>query len=191
MFENIVILNKIKYGIIRGNNILMYIKVGNGGNIYGYQNKYFKIAEQIKKRYGYSVVVASNPVDMTLEDSIDLDMKFLGETFPEMDEIYAFGHSNGGQMLLTYAYRFPMIKKVVAVNSPLMINLHKTKKGIINYNGQKMIAIYGDKDPSCKFVELLNDIKSDYFDYVLFENADHNFTNMINEFINLPKEYLM
>ena len=32
-----------KYGIVFGANVLVYIKTGNGGNIFGYDNKYLKI----------------------------------------------------------------------------------------------------------------------------------------------------
>ena len=77
LFDNIVRSNQIEYGILKGNKTLFYIKTGNGGNIYGYEEKYLTMAKQIHGSYGYSVMVASNPVDITTEDGISLDMGFL------------------------------------------------------------------------------------------------------------------
>lgn len=191
MFENIFQSNEIEYGIINGNNILVYIKSGRGGDIYGYRNKYLIMAEQINRNYGYSVFVASNPVEINHEDNIPLDMETIREKMPRTEEILAFGHSNGGQLLLTYAYKYPMIKRVLAVNAPLMINLHKTKRGIEMFNGKKMVAVYGDKDPSYDFIKLLESCESEKFGYAIIKNADHYFINMFEDFINLPMEYLL
>lgn len=38
--------------IVFGTNILVYIKTGNGGNIFGYENKYVKIANRIYDVFG-------------------------------------------------------------------------------------------------------------------------------------------
>ena len=34
----------IDYGIVEGNNIIVFIKAGQDGSLYGYQNKYIKMA---------------------------------------------------------------------------------------------------------------------------------------------------
>ena len=190
MFDTVIKENSIEYGIIKGNEKLFYIKVGNGGNIYGYENKYFSIAKQINAEHGFSVLVASNPVEFAIKDAITYDSGFISKCFPSTNEIYAFGHSNGGQMLASYAYLNPKIKRVLATNVPLMINLHKTKEGISNFEGEYMTMLYGEKDPSCRYVEILNSCKSSKFNYHIIKNADHHFKNMLEEFISLPKHYL-
>ena len=48
LFDNIVALNRIEYGMLNGNNTLVYIKTGNGGNIFGYKKKYLTMAKQIQ-----------------------------------------------------------------------------------------------------------------------------------------------
>lgn len=189
MFDNVIKENKIEYGIINGNNKLFYIKVGNGGNIYGYDNKYLKISKQIHKEYGCSVLVSSNPVEMSVKDSIVLDFEFINLNLPNIIEVNAFGHSNGGQMLVSYAYMYPIIKNVLAVNVPLMINLHKTKEGIQKFAGSKIHMIYGEKDPSFRYVEILNSSLSPKFSYSTVKNANHHFENMLEEFIALPKQF--
>ena len=119
---------------------------------------------------------------MSVKDSIILDFEFIKEKFPDIVEINAFGHSNGGQMLVSYAYMYPIIKNVLAVNVPLMINLHKTKEGIKNFDSDKIHMIYGEKDPSFRYVEILNSSLSPKFSYSTVKNANHHFENMLDEF---------
>ena len=190
MFDSVLTQNKIEYGIIEGNATVFYVKVGNGGSIYGYENKYWEIAKQIHMEYGCSVLVASNPINLSIKDGIELDLKFIKERFPNANQILAFGHSNGGQMLVSYAYAYPIINKVLAVNVPLMINLHKTKEGISNFKQDKIYMVYGSRDPSYRYVEILNSSVTEKFEYVVVENADHHFKNMLKEFMELPKRFL-
>lgn len=53
--------DEIEYGIIHGNNTIVFIKVGLKGSIYGYKNKYLRIAKKLNKEHGCTVIVASNP----------------------------------------------------------------------------------------------------------------------------------
>ena len=189
-FDKVVQKSGIEYAMINGNDKLFFIKVGNGGNIYGYENKYLKISDRIHRAYGCSVLVAGNPLKMSVRDNIDLDLEFIRAFFPDIDEIFAFGHSKGGQMLVSYAYLCPIIKKVLAVNVPLMINYHKTKAGIEKFEGNKIHMVYGENDPSYLYIGILNSNLSSKFSYSTVENADHNFENMLEEFISLPEKFL-
>ena len=47
---------KIKYGILFGNEKIVFIKVGADGNIRGYQDKYLKMAHRIHARIGATVI---------------------------------------------------------------------------------------------------------------------------------------
>ncbi len=190
MFDNVVTKNKIEYGIIHGNNNLFFIKVGNGGDIYGYNNKYLKMSHQMHDEFDCSVLVSSNPVELNAKNSIMLDFDFIKENFKNIIEVNAFGHSNGGQMLISYAYMYPKIKNVLAVNVPLIVNLHKTKEGIKNFVGNKMHMVYGEKDPSFRYIEVLKSSLSPKFSYSTIKNANHHFENMLEEFILLPKQFL-
>ena len=44
-FSDNIIIN---YGIVNGNNTIVFIKAGQDGSLYGYQDKYIKMA---KRRY--------------------------------------------------------------------------------------------------------------------------------------------
>ena len=51
----------INYGIISGNEKIVFIKVGADGNIKGYKNKYLKMAHRVHEKTGATVICASNP----------------------------------------------------------------------------------------------------------------------------------
>ena len=57
-FKDIAI---IEYGIVEGNNTIVFIKAGQNGSLYGYQNKYVRMANNLNKKYGCSVICSSNP----------------------------------------------------------------------------------------------------------------------------------
>ena len=59
-FEDIAIID---YGIVEGDNIIVFIKSGQNGSLYGYQNKYIKMARRLNEKYGCSVICSSNPFD--------------------------------------------------------------------------------------------------------------------------------
>ncbi len=143
-FDRIIEKNGIEYGIIDGSDKLFFIKVGNGGGIYEYENRYLKMSERIHEIYGCSVLVSSNPVELNIRESIVMDMAFINGFFSDITEINAFGHSNGGQMLVFYAYTYPIIRNVLAVNAPLIINPHRTKEGIERFAGNKIHMVYGE-----------------------------------------------
>ena len=50
----------IDYGIVEGNNTIVFIKAGQDGSLYGYQNKYIKMARRLNKKYGCSVICIMN-----------------------------------------------------------------------------------------------------------------------------------
>ena len=51
----------IHYGILHGNEEIVFIKVGADGSIRGYQDKYLKMAHRVHERLGATVICASNP----------------------------------------------------------------------------------------------------------------------------------
>ena len=47
----------IDYGIVKGNETIVFIKAGQDGSMYGYQNKYLKIARGRKKKIRFFVKI--------------------------------------------------------------------------------------------------------------------------------------
>ena len=61
--SNLEDITTIEYGIIEGNNTIVFIKSGQNGSIYGYNNKYIKMAKRLNKKYKCTVICSSNPFD--------------------------------------------------------------------------------------------------------------------------------
>ena len=119
----------ISCGVIVGDNKIVFIKTGQGGSIYGYENKYLNLAVWVKEQYGCSVVVSSTSMDT--QDAYDYDMNFLEQIAGENIEVYYLGVSKVGLIGCWYGLDDKRIKRMTTVNAPLMINYHnKTLPGI-------------------------------------------------------------
>lgn len=168
------------YGIVNGGEDVFFIKTEVNSSIYGYQNKYLKIAKRISYEYGLTVIVANNSSDVTLENDFDNLNDYL------KGNIYFMGVSNGAAQAIQTECVNSRIKKMLLVNIPLMINLHKTKEGIKNYKG-RLTCVFGSKDPSFNYLPLIQDFRN--VNLAVVPNQDHNFSNG-DEFLYLPEKYL-
>ena len=179
----------IEYGIVKGFNKTLLIKTGLNGSIYGYQNKYLDIALRIRKKYGYTVIVSSNPAEIFLgnyfgrtkdriKNAVDIAKEY-GET----NEIFFFGHSNGALMALEHAYKYPQIKKLILVNTPVCFdNLNFVNKKIQNY--QDLTMVYGSLDNSNKYFTKLAKPP------VIIDGEDHHFSKGKYDFCTIPEMFL-
>lgn len=191
-FDEIIRQNAINYGIIKGNNIIVFIVVGKKGAIYGYKNKYLIMAQTINKEYGYTVICSeniSNPENI-LNTGINIIKNYCIEKKFYEYKIYYIGVSNGAIIGTLYGTDVKEIKKMLLINMPLMINFHKIKEKLKENKDKKIIFIYGSLDPSFKYIELLNYIENTNLKIISIENQNHNFSKDINEFISLPQKYL-
>ena len=169
-----------RYGIVKGSDKVLFIKAGSGGNVYGYQNKYLKIARSVNYNYGLTVIVCSNDGNVGVCE----DFERMKDNFA--DEIYFMGMSNGASQGIQSLYNDERIKGMLLVNCPLMINLHKTKEGINNYKG-RITFVFGTKDPSFNYLPLIQDFRN--VRIVTVFGQDHNFS-LGGEFLELPSKYL-
>lgn len=187
--EDIVVID---YGIIKGNSTILFIKAGQDGSMYGYENKYLKIAKNINKKYGATVICSSNPFDGTnpLNQAMEVIEEYCLENNIKRYQIYYMGHSSGGLIGAWFGYKYPRIKRMLLINAPLMYNWHKTKEGLYNFNGEQAIMIYGGLDQSHGYVPLLNGICKNNFSYEIIEGQDHNFSKDTCDFKELPEKYL-
>ena len=170
----------VNYGITYGRNKLVFIKAGRGGTIYGLDNKYVNIADRISKEYGYTVVISANHKDSVyvLED----ELKLVKAMVPDYTEIIFVGMSAGALIGAQQGYLNEEIKSMLLINGPLMINWPKTKRGIEKFEGKIVEMLYGTKDPSYKYYEILKCINSDKLIAREIEGADHNFIGMQDVF---------
>ena len=180
----------IDYGIVEGNNIIVFIKAGQDGSLYGYQNKYIKMARRLNKKYGCSVICSSNPFDGN--NPLDNAMEIIEDYAKIFDnyKIYYLGYSNGALIGAWFGVKYPKIKRMALVNGPLMYNFHKTKEGALSFNGDMISFIYGEYDQSIGYIDLLKSMENDKIKVFVEKGQDHHFSKSEESFQEIPEKYL-
>ena len=180
----------IDYGIIEGNNLIIFIKSGQNGSLYGYQNKYIRMAKRLNKKYGCSVICSSNPFDG--ENPLDDAMNIIKEYAKRFDDykIYYLGYSNGALIGAWFGTKYPKIKRMVLVNPPLMFNYYKTKEGTLSFKGESINYVFGEYDQSIGYVGLLKSLENDKIKVFIEEGQDHHFSKSEEGFQQIPEKYL-
>ena len=111
---------KIQYGILFGNEKIVFIKVGAYGNIRGYQDKYLRMAHRVHARIGATVICASDP-ELSTNTQLKKDKNLIHTVVAEQGfknyEIYFVGTSEGGYISLLLAQQFPQAAKYLGINS--------------------------------------------------------------------------
>lgn len=189
-FKDIAIID---YGIIKGNNKIVFIKAGQDGSMYGYENKYLKIADSINNKYGYTVICSSNPFDGNnpLDNAMDVIDNYCNDNNFKDYEIYYMGTSNGGIIGAQFGFNYPKIKRMLLINAPLMVNLHRTKDGIKAFKGEKIVLVYGSLDQSYRYVGLIEPLLNEKIKLEIIEGQDHFFSKNTYDFKKLPEDFLL
>lgn len=180
--------NEIEYGVIDGNNTIIFIKAGMDGNCYGYEDKYIKIGRSLNAKHGCTIISSSNPLGYKTDFAAEMALvhDYAESRSFENYQIYFLGHSNGAALGIINAYRFTEIKKLVCINAPLMMNPQLLIKGIKEFSGEKMKLVYGSRDASFEMLKLYAELESDKIGFLRIYGADHNFTNCLDLFMELP-----
>jgi hypothetical protein len=157
-------------GYIPGSDKVLFIKTGQGGSIYGYENKYLDLGIEVNAKYGFSVFVSATTVDT--KESFLCDIQTVEDILGTTDfEIYYLGVSKGGLIGIWNGCDEPKIVKMVSINAPLMINFHgKTLPGIKKFGADKLTMVYGSLDPSYKYLPFVDK----HANIQIVEGADHN-----------------
>lgn len=180
----------IDYGIVEGNNTIVFIKAGQDGSLYGYQNKYIKMARRLNEKYECSVICSSNPFDGN--NPLNNAMKIIEDYAKIFDnyKIYYLGYSNGALIGAWFGVKYPKIKRMALVNGPLMYNFHKTKEGALSFSGDMISFIYGEYDQSIGYIDLLKNIENDKIKVFVEKGQDHHFSKSEESFQEIPEKYL-
>ena len=180
----------IEYGIIEGNNTIVFIKSGQNGSIYGYNNKYIKMAKRLNKKYKSTVICSSNPFDGNnpLDNAFTVIEKYTSKF--EDYKVYYLGFSNGALIGAYFGINYPKIKRMLLVNMPLIYDINLIKNNLNNFNNKKITIVYGSLDYSINSLENIKDIKSNRMDIKVVPNEDHYFSKDEEDFYSLPEKYL-
>lgn len=181
---------KIPYAYIKGNETVVIIKAGKGGDYLGYENKYLQIAHNLNEKHGYTVVCISNPMEAPLDFSdVDIISKISEEMNIRTPKFHLMGTSDGAIKGLELLSKSVQIKSLLLVNMPLMINYVKNLKHITSHPDAKVTFVFGNKDPSFNYLPFLASRKIPNVNIVTVEGADHNFTGMLRDYIKIATDF--
>lgn len=177
----------VDYGVIKGNDVLTFIKSGRGGTHVGDDGKYIKMARRIHERCGGTVICASNPTDCA--SSYEYDKRVIKRLADEMGfselKLYLIGNSNGAYQNVHLASLMPQTQEIMCVNMPLMINFHRACEVLRAMKSVEKIFVYGTEDPSYSYVPFLEIKKLDACRIIRADGIDHCFTDRTDEFVAL------
>jgi alpha/beta superfamily hydrolase len=178
---------KINYGIVYGNEKIVFIKTGVDGNIRGYQDKYLKMAHRVHQRLGATVICASNPdAEYAAQEVADKAMiaKVAADSGFADYEIYFVGTSDGGYQNLRLAQQMPQARKILGINTSLIdaddLAAHLKKLSYV-----EKVLVYGTKDEAFHCIPILQAAGCENLEIITVEGADHEFKGMVDEFIAL------
>lgn len=176
----------IHYGILLGNETIVFIKAGADGDIYGYQNKYLHMARRLHERMGATVVCASNPY--IEEGHIDADKSVIAQIASERSSdayaVHYIGTSDGAYHNLVLARAIPQSARYLGIN-PSFIHLDDFTNKLQQLSNVKKTLVYGDLDEEYACLSVLGTLPIENLDIVTVPGADHRFSGMTEEFVML------
>ena len=178
---------KISYGIVYGNEKIVFIKVGADGSIRGYQDKYLKMAYRIHERLGATVICASNPdteISQTAADRAMIEKVAAAGNFSDY-EVYLSGTSDGAYYNLLLGKELPQAVKILGIN-PSLSSVQDFVEKVQALPHVQKIMVYGARDDVYnECVPALQALDCENLEILTVEGADHEFTDMVDEFIAL------
>ena len=170
--------SEIDYGFVFSGDRqkIFLIKAGQDGSIYGYQNKYLKLAYELRDLYGFSVVCASTPsadIDQMVQFTEIVQSEF---EITDTTKIYFMGMSKGASIGCLEHASFPQISRFLLINPPLMINTTKLCRCSQNFAGEMMTFVFGSLDPSAHLTGLLKLHERENVRVAIIPGQDHYFS---------------
>lgn len=175
----------VRYGILHGNENILFLKAGAGGGIRGYGDKYLQMAYRAREKFGSTVICAPNPdVPHTLIDEQIIRQVVSDSGFSAF--VLSFvGTSDGAYQTLTLAGRFPETVRLLGINSSF-VTVSGLQEKLLALPHVEKILVYGTKDDAYgRVVPALNAMPCERFRTVIVEGADHRFTGMTEKLIDL------
>lgn len=170
---------------------IFLIKAGQDGSIYGYQNKYLKLACELRDLYGFSVVCTSTPssdIDQMAQFAEMVQSEF---EITDATKIYFMGMSKGASIGCLGHASFPQISRFLLINPPLMINTTKLCRCTQNFAGEMMAFVFGSLDPSAHLTGLLKLHERENVRIAIIPGQDHYFSKNGFNLLELIKSTIL
>ena len=177
---------RVNYGILHGNSTVVLIKSGAGGNCKGFENKHLKMAMRLHDVLGCSVICASNPCDWDKTYQVDKTMitQYAAHRGFLEYEVYLVGTSDGAYQILDLAKELPQTKKLLGVN-PSMGGFERFLEKLQALPQVEKHLVYGTKDHEVEYLPLLKKANVSCLHLHTVEEADHQFTHRLEEYVAL------
>ena len=187
---------KIKYGILLGNEKIVFIKAGVPKDIEGdnkktkgkYVDKYLIMAHRIRDRIGATVICASN-ADADPREQLKADKFLIKKVIADLRfdnyELNFVGNSDGGEHSLKLSQQFPQTAKYLGINSS-WASMDTFLERIQSLPHVKKIFVYGEKDVDFHDIApKLRALAGDNLEIIVLDDVDHDFTDKVEDFIAL------
>ena len=186
-YTKIYDIDGARIGLIPGSRDILFVKTGQGGLIYGYEDRYLSLALEVSERFGYSVIVSETASDTV--DTYNREMALIDEIFADAEyRLYYVGFSKGGLIGCWYGADNPRVERILSINAPLMVNFYnKTLPAIKRLGRARISLIYGSLDPSYKFVPFVDK----YARVHIIEGAGHTLDSPDVDFNTAVIEWLI
>ena len=176
----------LEYRFLFGSNKIVFIKVGAGEDIDKYQDgfkRYIKIAERMRKVFGATVIIASNPdVPHVALDEKTIRWVALKLGYEEF-KLYFWGISDGAYQNLKLAQKFSETVKFIGVNTSF-ITFADLEEKLRALPCVKKFLLYGTKDDEYDIVfPALRDKQDAFLRTIFVGGADHRFSEMPEQII--------
>ena len=185
--------NHVDYGFVFASDRqkVLLIKAGQDGSIYGYRNKYLKLACEMRELCGFSVVCASTPSSdisqmAQFAEVVKSEFEIGGHT-----QIYFMGMSMGASIGCIGRSLFPEISRFLLVNPPLMINTTRICRSAKAFDGDMMTFVFGSLDPSAHLAGLLKLHEREKMHVVVVPGQDHHFSKNNFNLLELIKSTIL
>ena len=172
----------------------LLIKGGQGGSACGYQNKYLNLANEIRDKYGITVVSCAThdePNSSNQANQIAEDVDFVNGCCKSHPKILFMGMSKGASLGCIEGNKNPQISRLLLINPPMMINLPQICHAAKTFSGEMMTFVFGSEDPSVKESELLRLHERENLKVVIVPGQDHNFSKDDFNLMTLAEKYLL
>lgn len=154
----------------------LLIKGGQGGSACGYRNKYLNLANEIRDKYGITVVSCATRDELDSSNQanqIAEDVDFVNSCCKSHPKILFMGMSKGASLGCIEGSKNPQISRLLLINPPLMINLPRICHAAKNFSGEMMTFVFGSEDPSIKESRLLKLHERDNMKVITIPGQDH------------------
>lgn len=176
----------ITYGILHGNERIVFIKSGAGGSVNGYRDKYLRMARRVRERLGATVICASNP--LIEEGHVAADRAAIEQTASALQlggyTVDLVGISDGAYHILLLAKTLPQAKRLLGIN-PSLIDLADFKERLLDLPQLRKTLVFGTEDEDYAFVASLQPLTGERLSLLTVEGADHQFRGMLDRFITV------